>query len=89
MFERALKGLDIATGKTEVAAGYLTVGTEKSTYREGNSTIQTTLVPASATYNTTTNMPNPFNATEAASSKKTKRSVSRRRERVKKMRGRF
>jgi hypothetical protein len=67
MFERAVAGLDIATGKTEVGAGYLTVGTAKSTYREGNGTIQTVPVPISATYNTTTNMPNPFNATEAAS----------------------
>jgi hypothetical protein len=88
MFERAIAGLDIATGKTEVGAGYLTVGTVKSTYREGNGTIQTVPVPNSATYNTTTNMPNPFNATEAAS-KKSKRSVGRRRERVKKMRGVF
>lgn len=91
MFQRAVAGLDIATGKSEVGAGYLTVGTQKSTYREGNGTIQTAVVPISATYNITTGMPNPFNATEAASSKQARRKLggarSSRQKRVKKMRG--
>jgi carboxypeptidase C (cathepsin A) len=59
MFERAIKGLDIATGKEVVHAGYLTKGTPKSTYREGNATIQFKVVGTDRTYNTTTNKPNP------------------------------
>ena len=59
MFERALKGLDIATGKTVVGKSYLTKGTAKSTYMQGNSTVQMKVVDADATYNTTTNAPNP------------------------------
>lgn len=60
MFERALKGLDIATGKEVVGKSYISKGTAKSTYIEGNSTIQLKLVPTDATYNTTTNEPNPL-----------------------------
>ena len=59
MFERAIKGMDIATGKEVVKAGYLTKGTAKSTYREGNSTIQFKVGSTSETYNTTTGKPNP------------------------------
>lgn len=58
MFERAINGLDIATGKEMPGEGYLTVGTEKSEYREGNSTIQFEVLPANATYNYTTGAPN-------------------------------
>jgi len=39
--------------------GYKSVGPTESTYREGNSTIQFSVVNATATYNTTTNEPNP------------------------------
>lgn len=91
MFQRAVAGLDIATGKAKVGPGYLTKGTQKSTYREGNRTIQNVVVPVVATYNTTTGIPNPFNTTEAGSSKKSKRMLggawSRTQKRVKKMRG--
>ncbi|TID25184.1 serine carboxypeptidase [Venturia nashicola] len=66
MFERFVGGLDIETGKHKVGKGYLTKGTQKSTYREGNRTVQTVVVPTSATYNTTTGMPNPFNATTSS-----------------------
>ena len=59
IFERAIAGLDIATGKTKVSSSYKTIGPSKSTYREGNSTIQFSVVNATATYNTTTNVPNP------------------------------
>ena len=59
MFERVVKGLDIETGKQVVKSGYMTKGTAKSTFREGNSTIQMSVVNASATYNTSTNAPNP------------------------------
>jgi len=70
MFERALAGLDIATGKETVGAGYLTVGTAKSEYREGNGTVQYQVVPTTATYNTTTNMPNPYNSTTGVKRKR-------------------
>ncbi|KAK0124505.1 hypothetical protein ONS95_009455 [Cadophora gregata] len=59
MFERAINGLDIATGKEKPREGYVTVGPEKSEYREGNSTIQFKVLPADATYNYTTGAPNP------------------------------
>ena len=59
IFERAIEGKDIATGKTAVTVGYKTVGPSESTYREGNTTIQFAVLPADATYNTTTNAPNP------------------------------
>lgn len=62
MFERMMKGLDIATGTVEAApgGGYVTNGTARSTYREGNGTIQYEVVPVNATYNTSTNEPNPY-----------------------------
>jgi Flp pilus assembly protein TadG len=59
MFERVLKGSDIATGEEVVTSSYMTIGTAKSTYREGNATVQWSDLPAGATYNTTTNEPNP------------------------------
>jgi carboxypeptidase D len=61
MFNRAIEGYDIATGTTQVAKGgsYKTSGPAKSTYREGSGTVQTKVLPADATYNTTTNAPNP------------------------------
>ncbi|KAK3660881.1 hypothetical protein LTR56_000639 [Elasticomyces elasticus] len=65
MFERAICGLDIADGKHNVRHGYKTVGTPRSTFREGNATVQFGQVPADAIYNTTTNQPNPYNSTVA------------------------
>ncbi|EUC39772.1 hypothetical protein COCMIDRAFT_10204 [Bipolaris oryzae ATCC 44560] len=59
MFERALKRVDVATGKKKLSHDYMTVGTPTSTYREGNATIQMNVTPANATYNTTLNAPNP------------------------------
>ncbi|KXT11585.1 hypothetical protein AC579_3120 [Pseudocercospora musae] len=52
LFQRAINGLDIATGKTLVrkGCGYRSVGTAKSEYREGNSTVQFKVVPTNATY---------------------------------------
>lgn len=58
IFARAIAGLDIASGTLEPEACYRTVGTTDSTYREGNATIQTEVLPTNATYNTTTNAPN-------------------------------
>lgn len=59
MFERVINGYDVATGKVKANSRYKTVGPTESTYREGNSTIQWDVVDSSATYNTTTNEPNP------------------------------
>ncbi|POS80606.1 carboxypeptidase S1 [Diaporthe helianthi] len=66
MFERAINAKDIATGLADVVPGevYLTNGTAKSTYREGNSTVQFKVLPASATYNTSLNGPNPVSGKE-------------------------
>jgi len=58
IFERAINGKDIATGSMATSAGFLTEGPKSSTYREGNSTIQLSVFPASALYNYTTNVPN-------------------------------
>ncbi|KAF1984927.1 putative serine carboxypeptidase [Aulographum hederae CBS 113979] len=68
MYERVVAGLDVATGGVSVLGGggnYSTVGPKKSTYREGNATVQYEVVPIGTVYNTTTNEPNPYNATEA------------------------
>ncbi|KAL2074607.1 hypothetical protein VTL71DRAFT_8385 [Oculimacula yallundae] len=58
IFERAIHGKDIATGGEKPGVGYLSVGTKKSEYREGNSTMQFEVLPSNATYNYTTNAPN-------------------------------
>lgn len=59
MFERVLKQVDIATGQCKVEAGYKTVGSPTSTFREGNATIQFQVTPANATYNTALHIPDP------------------------------
>ena len=59
LFERTIRGLDVETGKRRVTSGYRTKGTRESLYREGNSTVQFKKVDENATYNTTTNVPNP------------------------------
>ncbi|CAK49172.1 hypothetical protein CBS115989_2298 [Aspergillus niger] len=59
MFERVIGGKDVATGKIPISSSLQTVGTPKSYYREGNSTIQWEVLDSLATYNTTTNAPNP------------------------------
>ncbi|KAI3480063.1 hypothetical protein L1887_57839 [Cichorium endivia] len=60
MFERILNGTDLATGTRKVSKGssYKTNGPAKSTFREGNATVQFEVLPADATYNHTTNAPN-------------------------------
>ena len=58
IFERAIMNKDIATGTKRAAGNYKTIGPAKSTYREGNSTIQYQVLNSTATYNTTTNGPN-------------------------------
>ena len=67
LFERAIHGVDLRTGKTAVRAGsgYKTKGSAKSTYHEGNATIQYEVLPSNATYNTSTGAPNPPAAGDA------------------------
>lgn len=66
LFERALNHKDIATGRQNITSQYSTVGASRSLYHEGNRTVQFEVINRSATYNTTTNMPNPpSNATKA------------------------
>ncbi|CAG8949403.1 hypothetical protein HYFRA_00005032 [Hymenoscyphus fraxineus] len=57
LFDRAINGKDIATGLVDVKSGYITNGTAKSTYREGNGTMSFEVLPPDSTYNTTTNRP--------------------------------
>ncbi|EKG19690.1 Peptidase S10 serine carboxypeptidase [Macrophomina phaseolina MS6] len=78
LFERALKGLDLATGKELVVdASYVTVGTPTSEYREGNATVQLEVLPTDATYNTTLNGPNPANGSTASTKRLLRRGKDR------------
>ncbi|KIS67893.1 putative carboxypeptidase 2 [Mycosarcoma maydis] len=63
LFQRVLKGTDLATGKDKISrdSTYKTIGPAKSTYREGNGTVQFEVLPPDATYNTTLNAPNKSN----------------------------
>ncbi len=64
VFNRAINGLDIETGKVEAGPSYRTCGPAKSLYREGNSTVQFDDVSANLTYDVNTNQPGkPWNAT--------------------------
>ena len=56
-FTRAIKGLDIETGKHRVGPSYRTEGSVKSTFREGNGTVQFSVTPANLTYDPLTNGP--------------------------------
>ncbi|KAI1754256.1 Alpha/Beta hydrolase protein [Xylaria castorea] len=56
-FERAIQGRDIETGQHVVGQSYRTSGPLKSTYREGNGTIQFSVTPANLTYDVITNKP--------------------------------
>jgi hypothetical protein len=77
MFERALKQVDVATGKEKIGEGYMTDGTPTSTYREGNATIQMQVTPSNATYNTVLNAPDP-SPTWSAAQTVVKRTAARR-----------
>ena len=59
IFERAIGGLDVETGRRQVGRGYVTKGTKRSGYKEDGSTIQYKVLNETATYNTTTDRPNP------------------------------
>ncbi|KAK4504685.1 hypothetical protein PRZ48_002646 [Zasmidium cellare] len=83
MFSRAIHNKDIATGEVDISkgCGYLSKGTVKSEYREGNATIQTKVVKEGTTYNTTANEPDP-------PAKKRRRSVRRGRPALRSLLGR-
>ncbi|KAI0128284.1 Alpha/Beta hydrolase protein [Xylariales sp. AK1849] len=57
LFERAISGLDTESGTQVVHHSYVTDGTPKSTYREGNATMQWDVVPNTATFNVMENKP--------------------------------
>ncbi|KAL1594579.1 hypothetical protein SLS60_010340 [Paraconiothyrium brasiliense] len=72
IFQRALNQSDIETGQTCVKdeAGYKTVGTPTSDFREGNATIQLEVTPSNATYNVDLNAPDPVPTWAAGVSKR-------------------
>ncbi|KAF7533934.1 hypothetical protein G7054_g6649 [Neopestalotiopsis clavispora] len=57
IFERAINSMDIQTGAFAVDGHYKTLGSQKSTHREGNATVQWTTVPSNMTYDSAKNMP--------------------------------
>ena len=57
MLQRVSLGLDIATGNKHQRDSF-TKGLLRSSFREGNGTVQWKAVPENATYNVTTNKPN-------------------------------
>lgn len=59
MVNRTIHGYDIATGQTPVTAGYVTSGPVNSDYVNGNATVTVEVLPSNATYNITTDEPNP------------------------------
>ena len=69
MFDRVVNGKDVATGQKTVGSGYLTTGPKTSTFREGNSTVQTKIIDPDTVYNTTLNEPNPPRGREGESVK--------------------
>ncbi|KAI1815892.1 alpha/beta-hydrolase [Poronia punctata] len=56
-FERVINGRDIQTGKHRPGPGYRTRGPLKSTYREGNATMQYEVTPEDLMYDPSTNKP--------------------------------
>jgi hypothetical protein len=77
LFERALKGMDAATGGVLVKDGYVTTGLAMSTLREGNGMILTSVTPEEATFNTTTGRPQ-INAVLKAMESRKKSGLTRR-----------
>ncbi|KAI9660771.1 MAG: hypothetical protein M1831_003463 [Alyxoria varia] len=59
LFERAIKGRDIATGRKLAASGFITDGPLESLYREGRGTVQFKVLDEDASYNPDTNLPGP------------------------------
>ena len=59
MVNRTIHGMDIATGIVIVSDDYVTKGPVESMYVNGNATVTNDVLPSNATYNTTTNQPDP------------------------------
>lgn len=59
MFDRAINGYDLATGRHVIPENgcFVTKGTERSLYREGNATVQFEVTPANLTYDPALNGP--------------------------------
>lgn len=67
MVNRTINGLDIATGQTILTSSYITKGPVDTTFNNTGSTVTFDILPLNATYNVTTNQPNPpYNVTAAA-----------------------
>ena len=81
MFERVISGKDIATGLTTVDDAYLTSGPQTTDFREGIATVQFEVLPDDATYNITTNAPNPTSNSTTSAARKMRRSDGGRMER--------
>ena len=69
MFQRAIAKTDIASGTVRVGPRFVTRGPAQSTYREGNSTVQNSVLHPNALYNTQTNRPT--NITAQSNKKRT------------------
>lgn len=57
LFERVISGRDVATGTRHAGKCYRTKGTPQSTFREGNATVQWSVVPNTTTYDPSTGRP--------------------------------
>lgn len=57
IFARTVAGTDLATGNLKADAHYRSQGPPRSTYREGNATVQDHVWPEDSTYNLTSNTP--------------------------------
>jgi carboxypeptidase C (cathepsin A) len=69
MFERAITGKDIAMGTIDITESYRTIGSAKSTFRQGNSTIKFSVENSTETYNGTTNTPSPLSKSTSGSAR--------------------
>ena len=58
-FDRAIRGRDLQTGTRAIDDAYRTAGPSRSTYREGNGTVQLDVTPENRTYDVETNKPGP------------------------------
>lgn len=65
LFRRVLNGLDIETGKMNVTAEYVTEGTVRSEFMEGNATVQTEVIEGDVVYDVDTALPVYENGTSA------------------------
>jgi hypothetical protein len=59
LFNRTMLGLDIATGtvSARIGSSYVSEGTAKSEFREGNRTVQYHVLPVNSTYDVVTGAP--------------------------------